>query len=1623
MTTKFGDFATAADARDVIKDIAAGVVNELRPAPAYAVVTNWDLPNQKAQIYFVNDSSKTQVWVPMPGLQPTQIGQFVRIEGTPGDRYLAAVLGQSRVADVVTVPSPANVSATTATDYTLPHVIVSWSHPDATSILSYQITYVPVNAPSTQPEVRYVQSPTQTIRLYPLAKDTQYRITVAAVSFTGAISPAVTVLVTTGHDTTAPATPTGVAMTAGYQQVEVTWADNTEPDTGNGIGTYRVQLSTSAGFSPINRDVIVSATKVTINALADSTAYWARVYARDADGNQSIASSSVTASTYAGILHTDKIAPASSPTPTIAGGPGWLLAQWTPIVNADPVIYEVHVSVTSGFTPGAGTKIGETSLNEHFIKNLPGGGALVYGTTYYVKLIAKDFDGSAVAGAQGSGVMVKVGTADVTTITGAQVHDGSAPASSPVANVVAGMGFLYVYWAAIANNDTVTYEVHLSTTTGFTPSGATKVTEVTDLFSFVNTLPGTSTKLTYGTTYFIKLVAKDLDGSAAAGTQGSGAPLQVLNADVATLQGSKLKDGSAPASSPTPTVVGGVGYLYVNWLATANNDPVIYEVHLSTTSGFATSGATKVTELTGLFTFIRTLPGTSTPLSYATTYYIKIIAKDLDGSAAASAQGSATLTQATTADLAVNSITAASGIIADAAIGNAKIVNLDAAKLDTGFLNAARVAAGSIDATKLLVTIGGQNYVKNSGFTASGGVLSGSVWVPDYWSVGSGGVHDPLGWQTDTTDYVSGPNSFKVYYPANFLDVWALQDITLPAGRYVISYWVKRTSVVVGTGRGSGLNIDGINGASLAYVRNWGVATNGVEAWDLIYTGTNAWRQEWTVVDILQGTAPLGSPLIRLYLHQGHSGTAQGITQFDNISVTQGDIPVPWMPTADEILPGTIIGNMIQAGSIAAVNAVFAMGAIQDADIGNLNAAKINAGFLSAARIQAATLTADKLVVTPGGGNKVRNGNFATASSLSTDPDGSPTNTPFDFWWQYNWSPTGTDPNATYTVNTSHTYFGTNACRIQWTTNTGNKGLRQYVPVGDNNNNNWQANTTYMISMWVYHLGASVGPPWFNFDAGGSTDIWILNPTAVQGVWQRYVFKKVMGAVTTGTHLYPAFTHANGDVLIGAVQVEQGDLATEYAPRPDEILPGTIVANMIAANTITAGSAIIGAAAIGSGQIADLSASKITTGTLTAQTVTIGTSGTIKSANYVAGSAGWALWTDGSGNGQLEVSIGTFRNVTIQGTLAANTITGWLTASSGGGFRTASSGQRIEMSNANVNNVLFYTGDSIEIFPGYLRARAPGNHQLILELQTAVRSDAQTSAPLITLKTGSDVTSATQGEIWLDKANIVNILPIGSGARTNVGGSIYDDSNHLIRDAGGGWVRTYGQTGWFNNDYGGGLYMTDTTWVRVYNNKAFIAYGDIWCGDTSSYGSTIRGHRQNQTNWDTHSFLAYNPVNTIAGYGAWANGTAVHQHLDTNDITGFLCANSNNTAYAPYKASAFVVGSSIKIKNNVRTLQTEQHTPKIKQLNPVRFKKGPVSLDGDNLKRSPLAPFNEDGDFLGLIAEEVVNVYPEVVYYSLVDGKAVPSGIDYSALVAPLISTIHELTARIELLESRGVKI
>lgn len=65
------------------------------------------------------------------------------------------------------------------------------------------------------------------------------------------------------------------------------------------------------------------------------------------------------------------------------------------------------------------------------------------------------------------------------------------------------------------------------------------------------------------------------------------------------------------------------------------------------------------------------------------------------------------------------------------------------------------------------------------------------------------------------------------------------------------------------------------------------------------------------------------------------------------------------------------------------------------------------------------------------------------------------------------------------------------------------------------------------------------------------------------------------------------------------------------------------------------------------------------------------------------------------------------------------------------------------------------------------------------------------------------------------------------------------------------WFRSTGKTGWYNETYGGGIYMADTTWVRVSHNKGFLV------------DNIIRGNNEIQTTGQNSYRMVWNSYGTF----------------------------------------------------------------------------------------------------------------------------------------------------------------
>ena len=109
---------------------------------------------------------------------------------------------------------------------------------------------------------------------------------------------------------------------------------------------------------------------------------------------------------------------------------------------------------------------------------------------------------------------------------------------------------------------------------------------------------------------------------------------------------------------------------------------------------------------------------------------------------------------------------------------------------------------------------------------------------------------------------------------------------------------------------------------------------------------------------------------------------------------------------------------------------------------------------------------------------------------------------------------------------------------------------------------------------------------------------------------------------------------------------------------------------------------------------------------------------------------------------------------------------------------------------------------------------------------TAVQADSENQA-----LTG--ITSIDALEYFNTSTSRVGIGTSAPSYKLHVSGDIYADE---------GWLRSSGDTGWYNQSYSGGIYMEDSTYVRVYNNKRFYNSNTEQYAFYTAGGITVGSH-------------------------------------------------------------------------------------------------------------------------------------------------------------------------------------
>lgn len=327
--------------------------------------------------------------------------------------------------------------------------------------------------------------------------------------------------ISTTSDAIAPAPPTALSWTVDGTAFVATWvAPTTNSDSSTLMDFQDYQITVFWSGAPTEKAVYyVAGTRFDFPFEVNSNSFTApratvtiEVRARDNTGNLSTV---VTATAT-------NAAPANVTGLTVSGGQGTIYSTWTAVADLDLNGYEVYASLTNGFTPGPANFVSTTTQTSFLFKANAG-------ETWYVKVRAIDIFGTGSA-AYASG-----------NATAKAITDGLAPASSPTPTVISMINGLFVRWTPIVNADAVSYEVHVSTASGFTPSSTTLVGTTASSFMSVMKLPGPAPapgqpdtrSMAYGTIYYVKVIAKDADGSAAAGTEVSGTTNQVSGPDLA----------------------------------------------------------------------------------------------------------------------------------------------------------------------------------------------------------------------------------------------------------------------------------------------------------------------------------------------------------------------------------------------------------------------------------------------------------------------------------------------------------------------------------------------------------------------------------------------------------------------------------------------------------------------------------------------------------------------------------------------------------------------------------------------------------------------------------------------------------------------------------------------------------------------------------------------------------------------------------------------------------------------------------------------------------------------------------------------------------------------------------
>ena len=245
------------------------------------------------------------------------------------------------------------------------------------------------------------------------------------------------------------------------------------------------------------------------------------------------------------------------------------------------------------------------------------------------------------------------------------------------------------------------------------------------------------------------------------------------------------------------------------------------------------------------------------------------------------------------------------------------------------------------------------------------------------------------------------------------------------------------------------------------------------------------------------------------------------------------------------------------------------------------------------------------------------------------------------------------------------------------------------------------------------------------------------------------------------------------------------------------------------------------------------------------------------------------------------------------------------------------------------------------------------------------------------------------GTNWLYGTVLTNGNDIG--AITQYVGAVY----------GNNWFRSSGDTGWYSQTYGGGIWMVDSTWVQTYNGKRFYSSGGF--GGTVNYGS-------------------YGSMSLYGALNGW-EGITFPEVATTWMSTAngqYFGIYRNNSTWNFYVVNGTFTPSDERYKRDIEPLQHGMNF--IKEIVPITF--DPLTEDPSDDPEQTVGRTHY-GFTTQNILQALANV-GETRDVALVDigGPANESNesdrqyLNHSGLIAPMIKAIQELDQRLQQLET-----